>query len=180
MEINANPSLNYFNESSNNGEVQQKLSEIDQFVKTQLVRNTIKLLSSAPLFSSKTNVNKTNAYKPVPVSSLGFLKQIRGSQTENDCLEELHVYSKAIKIFNYLQGDKIQNYLSIHQFAQLAKLIKINRQQTDLIFKAAVGKGQKTMDLNCFFLTLEEVSATIYSDKTTIEGLAELVDNCVA
>ncbi len=54
MEINANPSLNVFSEKEgNNGEIEQQLSEIDQYVKTKLVADTIDLLKTAALFDIK-------------------------------------------------------------------------------------------------------------------------------
>lgn len=54
MEINANPSLNVFSEKEgSNGEIEQQLSEIDQFVKTKLVADTIDLLKTAALFDMK-------------------------------------------------------------------------------------------------------------------------------
>lgn len=54
MEINANPSLNVFSEKEGSkGEVEIQLSEIDQFVKTKLVADTIDLMKTAPLFDLK-------------------------------------------------------------------------------------------------------------------------------
>ena len=45
MEINANPSLNVYNDKElPNGDIEQTLSEIDKFVKTNLVTDTIALL----------------------------------------------------------------------------------------------------------------------------------------
>lgn len=55
MEVNANPSLNVYNDKElPNGDIEQTLSEIDKYVKTSLVADTIALMSTAPLFSQKT------------------------------------------------------------------------------------------------------------------------------
>ena len=55
MEVNANPSLNVYNDKElPNGDIEQTLSEIDRSVKTSVIADTFKLLSTAPLFSVKT------------------------------------------------------------------------------------------------------------------------------
>ena len=52
MEVNANPSLNVYSDKElPNGDIEQTLSEIDKYVKTSLVADTIALVSTAPLFS---------------------------------------------------------------------------------------------------------------------------------
>ena len=52
MEVNANPSLNVFNEPSGaDVEPSPSLSEIDMHVKAGLITDTLALLSSAPLYS---------------------------------------------------------------------------------------------------------------------------------
>jgi hypothetical protein len=54
MEVNANPSLNVYSDRElPNGDIEQTLSEIDKFVKTNLVADTLALLSTAPLFQNK-------------------------------------------------------------------------------------------------------------------------------
>ena len=58
LEINANPSLNVYNETQVNGESEQKLSEIDLYVKSTLVANTLELVSSAPIFNKKPEEHK--------------------------------------------------------------------------------------------------------------------------
>jgi len=58
MEVNANPSLNVYNDKElPNGDIEQTLSEIDKYVKSTLVSDTLALLQSAPLF-------QTRQYKP--------------------------------------------------------------------------------------------------------------------
>ena len=72
MEINANPSLNVFSEKEgNNGEIEQQLSEIDKYVKTKLVADTIDLLKTAALFDIYRK-----QYLPQPVSTLISLSLI--------------------------------------------------------------------------------------------------------
>ena len=54
MEVNANPSLNVYNDKElPNGDIEQTLSEIDKYVKSTLVADTLGLLQTAPLFQSK-------------------------------------------------------------------------------------------------------------------------------
>lgn len=51
MEVNANPSLNVYNDKElPNGDIEQTLSEIDKYVKTNLLADTISLVSTAPVF----------------------------------------------------------------------------------------------------------------------------------
>ena len=51
MEVNANPSINVYNDKElPNGDIEQTLSEIDKYVKTNLLADTISLVSSAPVF----------------------------------------------------------------------------------------------------------------------------------
>jgi hypothetical protein len=51
MEVNANPSLNVYNDRElPNGDIEQTLSEIDKYVKAMLVADTFALMSSAPLY----------------------------------------------------------------------------------------------------------------------------------
>ena len=54
MEVNANPSLNVYSDKElPNGDIEQTLSEIDKYVKTSLLADTIALVSTAPIFSPK-------------------------------------------------------------------------------------------------------------------------------
>ncbi len=54
MEVNANPSLNVYNDKElPNGDIEQTLSEIDKFVKTNLLADTISLVSTAQVFQIK-------------------------------------------------------------------------------------------------------------------------------
>lgn len=54
MEVNANPSLNVYNDRElPNGDIEQTLSEIDKYVKTNLVADTLGLVSTASIFQTK-------------------------------------------------------------------------------------------------------------------------------
>lgn len=51
MEVNANPSLNVYNDKElPNGDIEQTLSEIDKYVKSTLIADTLGLLQTAPIF----------------------------------------------------------------------------------------------------------------------------------
>lgn len=78
MEVNANPSLNVYNDKElPNGDIEQTLSEIDKYVKSTLVADTMAVLSTAPLYTSKNAKNEEkNFYKSASVTEQGCLKQI--------------------------------------------------------------------------------------------------------
>lgn len=47
MELNANPSLNVYNDRElPNGDIEQTLSEIDKYVKAMVIQDTFKLVTS--------------------------------------------------------------------------------------------------------------------------------------
>ena len=47
MEVNANPSLNvYIDHELANGDIEQTLSELDKYVKSMLISDTIKLVTT--------------------------------------------------------------------------------------------------------------------------------------
>ena len=49
MEVNANPSLNvYVDTQLPNGDIEQNLSELDKYVKTNLVSDTLRLVTTPP------------------------------------------------------------------------------------------------------------------------------------
>lgn len=63
MEVNANPSLNVYNDRElPNGDIEQTLSEIDKYVKAQLLADTFALLATAPLFGDKSEDQATKQY----------------------------------------------------------------------------------------------------------------------
>ena len=52
MEVNANPSLNVYNDKVlPNGDIEQTLSELDKYVKTNLLADTFALVSTSSIFS---------------------------------------------------------------------------------------------------------------------------------
>lgn len=53
LEVNANPSLNVYSDAISNDNEQQ-LSEIDKYVKMNLVSDTLKIMTTAPLFASQS------------------------------------------------------------------------------------------------------------------------------
>ena len=49
MEVNANPSLNVYTDTLlPNGDIEQNLSELDKYVKTNLVSDTLRLVTTPP------------------------------------------------------------------------------------------------------------------------------------
>ena len=59
MEVNANPSLNVYNDRElANGDIEQTLSELDKYVKTNLLADTMSLISTAPLFQQNLKSRK--------------------------------------------------------------------------------------------------------------------------
>lgn len=59
MEVNANPSLNVYNDKVlPNGDIEQTLSELDKYVKTTLLADSLNLISTAPLFYKQQQQSK--------------------------------------------------------------------------------------------------------------------------
>ena len=53
-EVNANPSLNVYNDKElPNGDIEQTLSEIDKYIKSNLIADTLNLMQTAPLYQQK-------------------------------------------------------------------------------------------------------------------------------
>lgn len=47
MEVNANPSLNVYSDKElPNGDIEQTLSELDKYVKTNLLTDTLKIITT--------------------------------------------------------------------------------------------------------------------------------------
>jgi len=54
MEVNANPSLNVYNDKElPNGDIEQTLSEIDKYIKSNLIADTLNLMQTAPLYQQR-------------------------------------------------------------------------------------------------------------------------------
>ena len=66
MEINANPSLNVYNDKLlPNGDIEQTLSELDKFVKTNLIADSIALVT-APLVAKQASRRENKDQKTEP------------------------------------------------------------------------------------------------------------------
>ena len=64
MEVNANPSLNVYSDRElPNGDIEQTLSEIDKYVKTNVVADTMAIVSSAPIFSNPKQMTQSATSK---------------------------------------------------------------------------------------------------------------------
>ena len=58
MEVNANPSLNVYNDKVlPNGDIEQTLSELDKYVKTNLLADTLALVSTSNIFNKAPGAN---------------------------------------------------------------------------------------------------------------------------
>jgi len=65
MEVNANPSLNVYSDKElPNGDIEQTLSEIDKYVKSTVVADTMTLLATAPMYGNSKSKEKEE--NPVP------------------------------------------------------------------------------------------------------------------
>ena len=90
LEVNANPSLNvYTDKELPNGDIEQTLSELDKFVKTNLLSDVIKVVTT-PNEHHKS------------LQELGCLQKIL--PIDNGSLDELYLYSYAEKMFEILAG----------------------------------------------------------------------------
>ena len=90
LEVNANPSLNvYTDKELPNGDIEQTLSELDKYVKTNLVSDCVKIVTLPHELARQ-------------ITEQGFLKKILPLQ--NGQLDELYLYSYAEKMFEILAG----------------------------------------------------------------------------
>lgn len=98
VEINANPSLNvYVDTPLQNGDIEQNLSEVDKYVKTMLVSDTLRIVTMPKeLVSSYTEI--------------GCLRKILPGNDEDS---ELFLYSHFEKLFEYLSGSKNYDFLTM-------------------------------------------------------------------
>lgn len=101
------------------------MSEIDKFVKTNLVADTISLVSTAPLFAPKRKEGdpprdpKEKIYKSACPREQGGLRLILPHPSKP--YAELYLYSTAERIFEYLAGQKSYDFITTSQFQKLAK-----------------------------------------------------------
>jgi hypothetical protein len=121
MEVNANPSLNVYNDRElPNGDIEQTLSEIDKFIKTNLVADTLSLVSTAPIFQNKKQKEaeppqpNTKVYKSALPKEQGCLRLILPHQSKP--YSDLYLYSHAERIFEYLAGQKSYDFITTTQF----------------------------------------------------------------
>jgi hypothetical protein len=69
MEVNANPSLNVYNDKVlPNGDIEQTLSELDKFVKTNLIADSIALVTK-PLIAKQQTQKKGHKDQKLPDQS---------------------------------------------------------------------------------------------------------------
>ena len=123
MEVNANPSLNVYNDKVlPNGDIEQTLSELDKYVKTNLLADTLALISHNQIFNKNPKNRPQNGeippQEPRPLQQ-GMLKLILPNEERN--YEELYLYSQAESIFEYLAGQKNYDFITSSQFQRLAK-----------------------------------------------------------
>ena len=185
MEVNANPSLNVYNDTASlpNGDAEQTLSEIDKHVKARLITDTLSLLSSAPLYTQKNcrTDGDLQFYKSRTVDEQGCLKLILSHEDAH--YEDFYIYSKAEKIFENLAGKK--DFITANQFQRLAKFdgmtsTTMAKGHYEQIFKSVLRKSSDTshMDLNSFFEALEDVARRLYHNKKdTQKNLSDLIAN---
>ena len=107
MEVNANPSLNVYNDKElPNGDIEQTLSEIDKYVKSTLISDTLSLMQSAPLYAGR-NLKEfpydVKQYKAATPNEIGSLKLVVPLGDDSP-YEDLYLYSKAEEIFEFLAG----------------------------------------------------------------------------
>ncbi len=101
MEVNANPSLNvYIDTVLPNGDIEQNLSELDKYVKTMLMSDTLRVVTSP-------KEQLSNTYE------IGCLKKILPDKANSDELDELYIYSQFEKLFEYLSGNKNYDFLTV-------------------------------------------------------------------
>lgn len=126
MEVNANPSLNVYNDKElPNGDIEQTLSEIDKYVKSNLLADTFALMSTAPLYHQKGQKEfpeDVKFYKAASPVECGSLKLVVPPEGEESPYEDLYLYSKAEEIFEFLAGQKSYDFITSSQFQRLSKL----------------------------------------------------------
>lgn len=155
MEVNANPSLNVYNDKElPNGDIEQTLSEIDKYVKSTLVADTMALLSTAPLYQRKEKgidwaAEGIKQYKSATVTEQGQLKLIVPPLGQDSPYEELYLYSRAEQIFEFLAGQKSYDFITSSQFQRLSKLqnmtsSNLTKAHYDLIYKNVVRRSENS------------------------------------
>ena len=165
MEVNANPSLNiYTPKESPTGAVEYVVSEIDRFVKTGLIQDTLSLVQSAPLFSSKLKDPQT-VFKHLYLPEVGQLKHILTGNEHS----ELYLYSRIENLFRSLQGQKVSDSINLNQFQRLSlekgmTNSNLTKAHYYLIFKNVCRRVEaQTLDLVAFSEAIQEIAAKLFS-----------------
>jgi len=101
VEVNANPSLNvYIDTVLPNGDIEQNLSEVDKYVKTMLISDTLRIV--------------TMPKEQLAVSNeIGCLKKILPNPKQLEQLELLYMYSHFERLFEFLSGNKNYDFLTL-------------------------------------------------------------------
>ena len=90
VELNANPSLNVYNDNTlPNGDIEQTLSELDKYIKTSLISDTLKIVT-------------TPREEQLQMQEQGCLKKILPCSTDMD---DLLLYCHLERLFEFLSGN---------------------------------------------------------------------------
>ena len=167
MEVNANPSLNVYNDKElPNGDIEQTLSELDKYIKCNLVSDTLKIITMPQ--------QQLDAQEKV-----GWFKKVLPSSKKS--LEELYLYSYAEKIFEVLAGQRSYDFITNSQFQKLSKYPGLTNNlivkgHYDLIYKNVIRRSDNSqMDLNCFFEALEELANRLFDYEDPYDNLYKLI-----
>jgi len=167
MEVNANPSLNVYSDTLlPNGDIEQNLSELDKYVKTNLVSDTLRLVTTPS--DQLTN-------------EIGSLKKILPAKDQSS-LDELYLYSTAEEIFEILSGMQGFDFLTIQQFTKLSKFPELSSKDVtqahyQVIYKTVVMRSDNNqMDLNCFFEAIEEIANRLYGKADSYDNLVVYIE----
>jgi len=142
LEINANPSLNI-----KNAEEEQGISPVDNFVKTVIVEDALKIIIT----------KKTKSY--------GCYQQLLPIEPDST-YSKFNVLKKVIEVFMRLQGVKNCGNINLFKFSQLmrfipSKVLTIERYEYSLVY-TQVMKQRHDMDLGLFMDALEVLAEKIF------------------
>ena len=99
VELNANPSLNVYNDNTlPNGDIEQTLSELDKYIKTSLIADTLKIIT-------------TPREQQLQLTEHGCLKRILPSL--NTDMDDLKLYCHLEQLFEFLSGNQNYDFLTV-------------------------------------------------------------------
>lgn len=154
VELNANPSLNVYTDTTlPNGDIEQNLSELDKYIKTNLLSDCLKIIT----------LSLEQEKEP---QEMGSLSKILPS--EEDELEDLYIYCYLESLFEFLSGSKHYDFLTITQFQRIQKIpgfefSKLVKGEYELVYQNVVMRSENNqMDLNCFFEGIEELANRMF------------------